>query len=105
PESGDIEPPESIQIATQKWSAEQKIFDAKSDEPATLALKLLNYPAWQLEVDGKSVNTSSAPQTGQLLVPLAAGTHHIEVVFHRTRDRTIGLLISGLFTSGLLVAG
>src|SRR2546429_2464969 len=105
PESGEIGPAESIQINVQKWSAEKKIFDAKSDEPATLALKLLNYPAWQLEVDGKSVNTSSAPQAGQLLVPLPAGTHHIEVVFHRTRDRTIGLLISGLFTSGLLVGG
>jgi len=103
PESGDVGPPESIQIDTQKWSAEQKIFDAKSDEPATLALKLLNYPAWQVRIDGQSIAPVSAPQTGQLLVPLPAGAHRVEVVFRRTRDRTVGALISLLFTSGLLV--
>ena len=103
PESGDVGPPESIQIDTQKWSAEQKIFDAKSDEPATLALKLLNYPAWQVRIDGQSIAPVSVPQTGQLLVPLPAGAHRVEVVFRRTRDRTVGALISLLFTSGLLV--
>src|SRR2546422_1587698 len=88
----------------QKWSAEQKVFDVKSDEPATLALKLLNYPAWQVQVDGKVVNAVSAPHSGQLLVPMEAGAHHIEAVFRRTQDRTVGAVISVLFSSGLLAA-
>src|SRR5260370_27603300 len=86
PDSGDIDSPENAQVNIQKWSAESKVFDAKSDEPVTLALKLLNYPAWEVHVDGKASTVQTAQQAGQLLVPLSAGAHHVEVNFRRTRD-------------------
>jgi hypothetical protein len=104
PESGEIGPPESIQINVRVWTTETKVFDAKSDEDATLALKLLNYPAWRVQVDSKIVSPSSSPQTGQLLVPINAGEHQIEVSFRRTTDRTVGGLISVVFGLGLLAA-
>src|SRR5207253_7516816 len=102
PESGDIDSPEKAQVNIQQWSAESKVFDAKSDEAVTLALKLLNYPAWEVRVDDKASTAETAPQVGQLLVPLSAGAHHVEVYFRRTRDRTAGILISSLFGLGLL---
>src|SRR5436189_144395 len=74
-----------------------------SDGPVTLALKLLNYPAWQVRVDGNSLSASTAAQTGQLLVPLSAGSHHVEIDFRRTPDRTVGLFISVLSIVGLLI--
>jgi hypothetical protein len=103
PESGDVGPPEDTEVNVQEWTVELKVFEARSDEPVTLALKLLNYPAWDVRVDGKAVTAQTASQTGQLLVPLDAGTHHVEVQFRRTRDRTIGLLLSVVSVVGLLV--
>jgi len=103
PESGDVEVTAQTQIEIKKWSAESKIFDAKSNEPVTLALRLLNYPAWQVQVDGGNVTAGTASQTGQMLVPLTAGSHHVQVQFRRTRDRTVGIVISALSIVCLLV--
>ena len=103
PSSGDIDEPTEAQENTMKWSAESKVFDVKSDEPVTLALKLLNYPAWQVQVDGNNLTGGSVTQTGQLLMSLSAGSHHIEVEFRRTTDRTVGSFISILSIVGLLI--
>jgi hypothetical protein len=103
PSSGDIDEPAEAQVNTVRWSAENKVFDVKSEEPVTLALKLLNYPAWQVQVDGNSITGSAATQTGQLLVPLSAGSHHVEVEFRRTTDRTVGSFISVFSIVGLLI--
>jgi len=103
PESGDVGPLEDTQVDIQRWTAENKVFEVKSDEPVTLALKLLNYPAWDVRVDGKAMTADTARQTGQLLIPLDAGTHHVEVQFRRTRDRTIGLVLSAVSVMALLV--
>jgi hypothetical protein len=103
PESGDAGPPEDTHVNIQRWTAESKVFEVKSDEPVKLAPKLLNYPAWEVRVDGKPMTPETAPQTGQLLIPLAAGTHHVEIQFRRTRDRTIGLVLSAVSVMGLLL--
>ncbi len=103
PSSGDIDEPAEAQVNTVRWSTESKVIDVKSDEPVTLALKLLNYPGWQVQVDGNSFTGSTAVPTGQLLVPLTAGSHHVEVEFRRTTDRTVGLFLSVLSIVGLLI--
>src|SRR2546429_4141810 len=98
-----MDEPEEGQVNTLMCSSESKMIHLKSDEPVTLALRLLNYPAWQVQVDGNRVTSSTATQTGQLLVPLSAGSHHVEVEFRRTTDRTVGLVISVLSIAGLLI--
>ena len=104
PETGDINEPEAAQVKIQSWSTEYKAFDAKSDEPLTLALKLLNYPAWQVRVDGQVTLAESAIETGQIVIHLNRGAHRVEIQFQRTRDRTIGAIISAVFAVGLLLA-
>jgi hypothetical protein len=104
PASGDIDQPETAQVNVLKWSAESKVFDVKSDEPVMLALKLLNYPAWQQKIDGNQLPGTATTQNGQVLVSLSAGSHHVQVDFLRTRDRTVGGLISVLSIVGLLTA-
>ncbi len=103
PESGDVDAPEETQVNIQMWTAEHKAFTAQTEEPVTLALKLLNYPAWELRVDGKITTANAAPQTGQIVIHLDQGTHQVELQFQRTRDRTIGRLISALFAVCLLI--
>ena len=70
--------------------------------PITLALKLLSYPAWQAQVDGREVHFEVQPVTARLLLPLPAGTHRVEIRFRRTWDRTAGDAISAISCIALL---
>ena len=100
----DAEPSEDVQLQVEQWLPERKVLSAKSDEPVILALRLLNYPAWEVRVDGVRSEAISAPDTGQLLVPVSAGSHRIEVDFRRTWDRTVGAVVSILCAIGLVAA-
>ncbi len=83
-------------IVVERWTPERKILDVESPQPARLALRLLNYPAWQVEVNGARIQPESAEDSGQMIVPLAGGQSRIAVSFTRTRDRTLGAIISVL---------
>jgi 6-pyruvoyl-tetrahydropterin synthase related domain len=93
-ESGDVEEPENVKINVQRWSPEDKVFETKSDDPVKIALKLFDYPAWEIRVDGHHVPAETVSQTGQIAVQLSAGAHHVELHFRRTRDRMLGEAIS-----------
>jgi hypothetical protein len=77
-----------------QWSAGTKIFTAEMSAPSRVALRLFNYPAWQVLVNGRVVQTGTREGTGQMLVPLERGSNRVEIEFTRTWDRTLGLLIS-----------
>jgi len=96
PVSGTIVPARGARIHIEKWSAERKVFTATAPEPVTLALRLVSYPAWQAQVDGKAADFDVQPVTAQLLLPLSAGSHRVEVQFRRTWDRTVGGITSSL---------
>ncbi|MFN2530753.1 MAG: hypothetical protein ABR555_05615 [Pyrinomonadaceae bacterium] len=101
--SGDINEPEESNITLRQWAAENKSFDVKSNEPVTLVLRLLNYPAWEVEVDNKIVTTGTAPQTGQILLQLPGGSHRVDLQFRVTGDRFIGMVISSISIVLLIV--
>jgi hypothetical protein len=63
----------------------------------------VNYPAWEVRVNGKDVKAETAEMTGQMLVPLPPGGHQVEVRFRRTWDRATGDAISLLSALGLMV--
>jgi len=105
PRSGTIVPVKNAQIHIHQWSAERKVFNAESAVRVTLALRLLDYPAWRVRVDGKETHVDSHPVTAQMLLPLPAGTHRVEIDFHRTWDRTAGGAISGVTLVALLAFG
>jgi len=84
------------------WSAQRKSFTSESFMPVTLALKLLSYPAWQAQVDGREVRFEVQPTTARLLLPLPAGTHRVEIRFRRTWDRAAGNAISAISCIALL---
>jgi hypothetical protein len=64
--------------------------------PDALALRLFNYPAWRVEVNGRQVQASTREGTGQLLVPVQAGANSVHIAFIRTWDRAAGAWISVL---------
>jgi len=91
------------QIRIQRWNAESKLFTAEVSQPGQLVLRLFNYPAWRVEVNGKLIATATRDVTGQMLIPVQAGENRVQVTFTRTWDRIAGGIISLLTALALLI--
>jgi uncharacterized membrane protein len=81
-------------LRVESWQPELKIINVDSPVPARVGLRLLNYPAWQITVNGREIVPRHPEGINQMLVPIAAGKSEIEVRFSRTPDRTAGAAIS-----------
>jgi hypothetical protein len=88
-------------IVVEDWTPERKIVRVESARPVRLALRLLNYPAWLVEVNGSRIQPQSAEDSGQMIVPLPGGQSRVIARFVHTPDRTLGGAIS---IASLLVA-
>ncbi len=88
-------------VHIEAWKAENKIVVIRAREPVRVALRLVDYPAWRIEVNGHEVSVDRAEETAQMIVPVGRGEGRIQVVFTRTLDRTLGFLLSlgGLLAS------
>ena len=99
PDTGDVVPLSDIPFQIEKWSAERRTISLQPARPVTLAIRLLNYPSWDVRVDGTTISPGALHDNGQMLVPLGEGSHRVEIRFRRTRDRTAGMaasIMSGL---------
>jgi hypothetical protein len=76
------------------WRKMEKHFVVHASKPESLDLRLFNYPAWQVTVNGQSAHAQTAEVTGQMIIPILEGTNDVRVQFRRTTDRTIGDAIS-----------
>lgn len=63
------------QIHIERWTVERKVFTSTAGSPVTLALRLLNFPSWEIRVDGFATSVESRAETAQMLLPLPSGTH------------------------------
>jgi hypothetical protein len=89
-----VDGPAHAAIHVSQWTPEFKLFTAEMSAPDDLALRLFNYPAWRVEVNGHEVQTGAREVTGQMLVPVEAGVNRVQISLVRTRDRTAGGWIS-----------
>jgi len=98
-------PPVPAKVFFEEWTPESKSIRVTTPEPTRLALRLLNYPAWHVEVNGASVAPESADDTGQMIVDVPSGDSRVAVRFTRTRDRRLGGVVSlaSLGILGLLI--
>jgi len=99
-----VEGPAHAAIHVFEWNAERKVLTAETSAPDNLVLRLFNYPAWRVEVNGNFIQPQTRPGTGQMLVPVAAGRNHVQVRFVRSWDRTVGAWISVLTILLMIVA-
>ena len=92
-------------VFVDRWTAQEKVVRVTSSQPARLVLRLLNYPAWQVEVNGARIQPQHPEDSGQMLVAIPAGEFRIMVHFARTLDRTLGSILSllSLFTAASLL--
>jgi len=83
-------------IRVERWTAEEKDLRVTAREPLRLALRLLDYPAWHVEVNGMQVTPERGENFSQMILPLGAGGSRIVVRFARTKDRILGDFVSGV---------
>lgn len=88
------EEPAKAQIQIEKWTAEERDIQVGSQEPVQVALRLLNYPAWKIEVNGKVTSANDSSPFNQIILPVPSGESAIRVVFRRTPDRFAGGVLS-----------
>lgn len=81
-------------IQVTEWSAQSKVFSAKVNRPEELRLKLFNYPAWKVEVNGRKIAALANEVTGEIVVPIPPGLSQVRVTFIETRDRIAGDAVS-----------
>jgi hypothetical protein len=83
------------QIIVERWTPERKmVLVVQSPQATRLALRLLNYPAWRVEVNGSKIEAERAEDYGQMIIPLPPGTALVTARFTRTPDRTLGGILS-----------
>jgi hypothetical protein len=85
---------DSVLVHIDEWKAETKAFSAQVSRPEQLRLRLFNYPAWRVEVNGRAVAATAQPVTGEIVFSVNPGTNRVRVAFTRTRDRLVGGIIS-----------
>jgi 6-pyruvoyl-tetrahydropterin synthase related domain len=100
--SGAIVRVVGARIQVERWTAERRRITTASETPVRIAPRLLAYPAWEVKVDGKRTAYQAQPTTTQMIIPLPAGDHRVDIQFRRTWDRTTGGMIS-IVTAALLL--
>ena len=108
PESKDGVKTPGAQAQVVEWKTERKEIRVQAKEQARVALRLLNYPAWRVEVNGKTIPPERMDDFNVMVIPVGRGSSVIRVWFARTLDRTFGICVSVLgvvLAIGLLVWG
>ncbi len=93
PESKDRGVPET-QAQVVEWKTEKKEIRVDAKEQARVALRLLNYPAWRVEVNGRAIAPERMDDFNVMVIPVGRGSSLIRVWFARTEDRTAGIAVS-----------
>ncbi len=86
--------PAGVRVSQQEGSAYHKHWVLESPQPVTMELRLMNYPAWRVEVNGARVQPQSDDPTGRMVLSLGAGHSEIDARFVATPDRWAGDAIS-----------
>ncbi len=82
------------------WTAVDRHFKLRSNSAGTVTVRLFNYPAWHVTVNGRRVSTQTTELTGLMIVPVALGENDVEIRFGRTPDRLAGDIVS-LMSAGI----
>jgi 6-pyruvoyl-tetrahydropterin synthase related domain len=90
------EGPGTARLHVHTWNFASKSLTADVSQAGNLVLRLFNYPAWSVAVNGHTVAALSREVTGQVVIPVAAGENQVQITWVRTWDRTLGTWISGI---------
>jgi hypothetical protein len=83
-----------VSLNLKMWTARRKEIEVSSPEPVRIGLRLLNYPAWFVTVNGKGVKPGREDEMNRMVLDLPPGKSAISIRFETTKDRTVGWIIS-----------
>jgi uncharacterized membrane protein len=86
----------NVALTIVSWSTEYKAVQVNARAMTHVALRVVNYPAWRVTVNGEKVAPERLDDINQMVVPVAPGNSLIEVRFARTPDRTAGDLLTAV---------
>ena len=82
--------------AARLWNAEHWVVTLSTPENGYAVLRLMDYPAWQVSVDGRQIQNRPVREDGLMAVPVMKGSHTLEVQWRATRDILTGRALTGL---------
>ena len=92
--------PSEVQIG--RWDVERMSATERS-AAGFAVLRVMDYPAWRVTVNGAPVDTRPRRDDGLMVVPVAAGVSQIEVRYGATRDVWAGRILT--LTAAILWLG
>jgi hypothetical protein len=92
-----------IQAKIDQWLPNQKLLTLTTTSPSFAVLRLLDYPTWQVLINGTPVSNRPHRDDGLMTIPIAAGTSRIEIEYVSTPDLWWGRGLSIASLVALLV--
>jgi len=89
-------------IAITHWSAEARDFDVDTPQPVWIRVRLFWYPGWHAYIDSKAIDPVTRNARGALVLRIPSGRSHVKLLYERTPDQTIGIVLSSLCLVTLL---
>jgi hypothetical protein len=90
-------------VVARRQNEEHWILHVVTPEPGYAVLRLMDYPSWQVTVDGELALLRPVREDGLMAVPVKAGGHAIDVRWTATSDVVAGRQVSAVAL--LLLAG
>jgi hypothetical protein len=87
----------------RRWNGEHWLFNVVTPETGYAVLRLMDYPAWRVTVDGKPAQDRPGRGDGLMAVPVTAGSHAIEVHWSASSDVIAGREISAIALLALVL--
>ena len=91
------------EIKLSLWQTEKKAIEVTTSAPAYALLRLVDYPAWQITINGRTITTRPHRDDGLMVIPLPSGHSVIAIHYAATPDVKIGRAISLLALCIVLV--
>ncbi|HZD49510.1 MAG TPA: hypothetical protein VE178_12280, partial [Silvibacterium sp.] len=88
---------QASEVQIRRWDAEWMSATIRSggrSGAAFAVLRVMDYPAWQVTVNGDRVETRPKRDDGLMTVPLAVGMSNIDVRYAATPDVLVGRVLS-----------
>ena len=92
----------AAKVAAKPRNAEHWMVKLSTPENGYAVLRLMDYPSWQVAVDGRDIISRPSRKDGLLTVPVTAGSHAIEVQWGATRDIVVGRVLTVFAVLGLV---
>jgi hypothetical protein len=89
-------------VTIQSWQPESRSITVTTQSSGYAILRLMDYPAWRIRVNGVGMTSRPYRQDGLMTIPVGAATTRIEVIYAPTRDVLWGRSLSALSLVTLL---